>query len=124
MRLTRKEFEALVKRAVRRIPQEFRRHLRDVAVVVRDRPGKRLMRELEIPEGDDLFGYYEGTPLTERSVSQSQRYPDAIYLFKRPLEGSCETRQELEEEIEITVRHELGHYLGIEEERLAELGYE
>ena len=124
MRLSRKEFEALVKRAIRRIPREFRGHLRDVAVMVRDRPGKRLLTELEISEGDDLFGYYEGTPLTERSVSGPLEFPGSIYLFQRPLESACETRPELQNEIEITVRHELGHYLGIEEERLAELGYD
>jgi predicted Zn-dependent protease with MMP-like domain len=124
MRLTRKEFEALVKLAILRIPRKFRDHLKDVMVVVRDRPGKRLLRELEIPEGDDLFGYYEGTPLTERSVSESLEYPGAIYLFQRPLEAACETRQELQNEVEITVRHELGHYLGMEEEQLAELGYD
>lgn len=124
MRLSRKEFEALVKRAIKRIPRKFRDHLKDVMVVVRDHPGKRLLRELEIPEGDDLFGYYEGIPLTGRCVSEPLEYPGAIYLFQRPLEATCETRQELQNEVEITVRHELGHYLGMEEERLAELGYD
>ncbi len=50
-------------------------------------------------------------------------YPDTIFIFQEPLEQMCETRKELEREIEITVVHEVAHFLGIEEERLAELGY-
>jgi predicted Zn-dependent protease with MMP-like domain len=50
-------------------------------------------------------------------------YPDTIILFQEPLERMCETIEELEEQIEITVVHEIAHFLGITEERLAELGY-
>jgi len=51
-------------------------------------------------------------------------YPDSIILFKEPLEDACETIEELTEEIEITVVHEVAHFFGIGEERLVELGYE
>ena len=51
-------------------------------------------------------------------------YPDTIYIFKGPLEEMCASLEELEEEIEITVVHEIAHFIGISEERLAELGYE
>jgi len=50
-------------------------------------------------------------------------YPDTIFIFQEPLEGMCSTLDELEREIEITVVHEVAHFLGIGDDRLAELGY-
>jgi predicted Zn-dependent protease with MMP-like domain len=51
-------------------------------------------------------------------------YPDAIHLFQEPLQEMCADLEELEREIEITVVHEIAHYLGFDEDRLAELGYD
>jgi predicted Zn-dependent protease with MMP-like domain len=59
----------------------------------------------------------------DRSVVYPPLYPDTIILFQEPLERMCNTIDELEEQIEITVVHEIAHFLGISEERLAELGY-
>ena len=66
---------------------------------------------------------YRGTALVDRSVFYPPLYPDAIILFQEPLEKMCNTIDELEEQIEITVVHEIAHFLGMSEERLAELGY-
>ena len=75
--------------------------------------------------GDEtLFGIFEGTPLIERSVTSPPLFPDSILLFQEPLEEACETIGELEEEIEVTVVHEIAHFVGMSEERLAELGYD
>ena len=61
--------------------------------------------------------------MIERSITAPPLYPDTIFLFQGPLEEMCETVEELEEQIEITVVHEVAHYIGMDEERLAELGY-
>lgn len=124
MKLTRAEFESVVRRAVGRIPRRFRRYLGEVAIVVRSRPSEKLLRELDFPPDESLLGLYEGTPRTERSVSDPLRYPDTIFLFQLPIEEMCETVEEIMKEVEITVVHELAHYMGIDDERLAELGYE
>jgi predicted Zn-dependent protease with MMP-like domain len=58
-----------------------------------------------------------------RSVFAPPLYPDTIFIFQEPLEGMCSTLDELEREIEITVVHEVAHFLGIGEDRLSELGY-
>ena len=71
-----------------------------------------------------LLGLFQGVPLIERSVTSPPLFPDTIFLFQEPLEEMCETIEELEEQIEITVVHEVAHYIGMDEERLAELGYE
>jgi len=82
-----------------------------------------MMREMGIHPDECPLGLFQGVPLIERSATTPPLYPDMIYLFQEPLEEMCDTREELEEEIEITVVHEVAHYIGMTEERLAELGY-
>ena len=92
-------------------------------VSVQQRPSAELLEEMGLPPEELLLGVYQGTPLGERSVAEPPLYPDVILLFQEPLEAVCETIEEMEREIEITVVHEVAHFLGIGEERLAELGY-
>jgi predicted Zn-dependent protease with MMP-like domain len=73
---------------------------------------------------ETLLGLFQGTSQIERSVTSPPLFPDTIFLFQEPLEEMCETAEELEEEIEITIVHEIAHALGMSEEKLAELGYE
>jgi predicted Zn-dependent protease with MMP-like domain len=82
-----------------------------------------MLEEMGYPPDEPLLGVYWGVPLNERSAAEPPLYPDTIYIFKAPLEEMCETIEELEEEIEITVAHEVAHFLGMSEEELAALGY-
>jgi predicted Zn-dependent protease with MMP-like domain len=98
-------FEEHVRRALDSLPRELAKGLENVAVVI----------EEEDPEDPDLFGLWES----------SEYMPDKISIFRRPLlEEFGDDPEELEREIRITVLHELGHYFGIDEDRIAELGYE
>lgn len=124
MKISDEEFDAIVQKAVKRIPGEIRRHLDNIIITVRKRPTTTMLRDLGIEYDDDLLGLFQGVPLTERSITSPPLFPDTIYLFQEPLEDMCETVEELEEEIEITVVHEVAHYIGMDEERLIELGYE
>ncbi len=123
IRLSPKEFRGLVERAVARIPWDIRRHLENMVITVERRPSPELLEEVGVPPGETLLGLYDGVPLTERSVTDPPLYPDTIYLFQEPLEELCSTREELIEEIEITVVHEVAHALGLSDKRLEELGY-
>lgn len=123
MRISDREFERIVNRALDDIPEELMRHVRNVAIRVEDRPSRELLEEMELPDDEPLLGVYTGEALPEKSVSFPSFYPDTIVLFKEPLEEFCRDARELQEEIEITVVHEIAHYFGISEERLAELGY-
>jgi predicted Zn-dependent protease with MMP-like domain len=107
-------FEDHVRAALDSLPPELARGLVNVAVVVED----------EHPEDPDLLGLYEGIPLTERGSGGYAELPDRITIYRLPLEESFPDPQALEEEIRITVLHELAHYFGIDEDRLAELGYD
>jgi len=123
MKLTMRRFEQAVERAIASIPEEIRAYLRNITISVENQPSRELMDDMGIPPGETLFGVYTGIPLPERSVTEPPLYPDEILIFKEPLEGFCRDLEELEEEIEITVVHEVAHYLGLSEGRLAELGY-
>ena len=76
-----------------------------------------------IPRIPISSGLYEGTPLPERSSAAAGHLPDQITIYRLPLEESFPDPDELEEEIRITVLHELAHYFGIDEDRLDQLGY-
>ncbi len=106
-------FEDHVRAALDSLPPEVADALRNVAVVVED----------ENADDPDLFGLYEGVPLPERG-DEAGALPDRIAIYRRPLEDEFPDPLELQREIRITVLHEIGHYFGLDEDRLAELGYE
>jgi predicted Zn-dependent protease with MMP-like domain len=105
-------FEEHVRAALDALPPHLAAALENVAVVVED----------ENPEDPDLFGLYQGVPLPERGDAAGL-LPDKISIYRIPLEESFPDPDELEAEIRITVLHELAHYFGLDEDRIAELGY-
>jgi predicted Zn-dependent protease with MMP-like domain len=106
-------FEDVVRAALDELPPAIAAGLENVAVVVED----------ENVEDPDLYGLFEGIPLTEGG-SIAGDLPSRIAIYRRPLEADFDDVDELRDEIRITVLHELGHYFGLDEDRLAELGYE
>ena len=122
--LSDEEFEAAVGNALDAIPNDLAAELDNVVVLVRDEP--ELLTELDYDADGlpTLLGLYDGVPLTERDDSWSMVLPDRILVFKGPLERWCSTREELVEEIEVTVIHEIAHHFGIDDDRLHELGWE
>ncbi len=123
-KLSPREFDRAVQRAVGRIPREIRKHLDNMVISVQKRPSKELLEEMGLPPDEPLLGVYTGASLLERSHFDMMQYPDTIQIFQEPLEEMCESLEELEEEIEITVVHEVAHFIGMTEEELFELGYE
>ena len=124
MKLNQKEFDKAVRRAYKRIPAEIRDRMENVVLTVKKRPAQEMLEEMGYPPDEPLLGLYDGASLREHSFfSAPPLHPDTIYIFQEPLEEMCESLSELEWEIEITVVHEVAHFLGISEERLEELGY-
>jgi predicted Zn-dependent protease with MMP-like domain len=114
-------FEALVDAALSRIPAPFDRALEEVAIVIADEPDERQRRENELGPDDTLYGLYEGVPRTEWGADWVT-VPNRITLFRLPLEGDFADPDDLADEVRTTVIHELAHHLGIDDERLEELG--
>lgn len=118
MWVSRKRFEELVERAVEELPEFFKEKLENVAIVIEDVPPPEVQREL----GPDILGLYQGVPLPERSVWSQYPYPDVIAIYQRNIEAICRSEAEIIQQIKETVMHEIGHYFGLDEEKLRELG--
>lgn len=114
-------FERLVDRALASIPSPFHESLDEVAVVIEDWPSDEQLVENDLDPDDVLYGLYEGVPRTEWAADWSVT-PNRITLFRVPLEEDFPDPDELAQEVRITVVHELAHHLGIDDERLDELG--
>jgi len=115
------DFYELVERAVDGLPPELSRLLDNVAIVVDEWPDYSTPLVSGGP-GETLYGLYEGVPLTERGAGYFGVLPDKITIFRGPLERDF-AKDELEEQVRITVVHEIAHYFGFDEERLEDLGW-
>lgn len=112
-----KDFDAVVKRAIASLPVDFGDRLSNVVISVQDYASDEMLDEME---EDELLGVYIGTPLTERGYSDSFLLPDQIILFQGALEDACQTDEELEDEIRVTLVHEVGHFFGLDEDEIEE----
>ena len=117
-------FDNVLRQALDDLPGMFRESLRNVAIVVEDRPPDWLLDELDLPPGETIYGFYHGIPLPERSVLDSGNLPDRISVYRGPLMEDFQDPGELARQIRTTLLHEIGHYFGMDEEDLARLGYE
>ena len=116
--MTREHFEALVEEAFRAIPREFRRRLKNVAIVVETEPSAALLAEMDVEPPGTLFGLYQGTPLTQRTWDYGNRLPDRIVLFQGPITEGAADEDEVFDTIAETLIHEAGHYFGMSEEQI------
>jgi predicted Zn-dependent protease with MMP-like domain len=114
-------FERLVEHALAGIPMPFAAALDEVAIVIEEAPSPEQLRDNDLPPDEWLYGLYEGVPRTEWGADWAT-LPNKISLFRFPLEADFPDPEDLEEEVRITVIHELAHHLGIDDDRLHELG--
>ena len=105
-------FEEMVATALDSLPAELGRLMNNVAVTVEHDPG---------PPG--LLGLYEGIPLTSRTSQYAGVLPDHITIYRLAICAICRTEDEVADEVRRTVIHEVAHHFGIDDDRLAELGW-
>ncbi len=118
--MRRDQFEELVRQALRSIPPTFRDRIENLAIIVEDEPADALLDDMEVPDGETLFGLYHGVPLTQRRWDDGNRLPDQITIFQGPHEREYGD-DELVTAIGETLIHEIGHYFGMSEEELDEI---
>jgi predicted Zn-dependent protease with MMP-like domain len=116
--VTHTEFEALVERALRRLPRQFKDRITNVAVVVEDWADEETLEELGIEPPDTLYGLYRGTDLTRRDSSYGNVLPDTIHIYQGPIEEDCTDPDEMAELVLDTVIHEIGHYFGLDDDTM------
>jgi predicted Zn-dependent protease with MMP-like domain len=119
--LAHRPFESLVDEALAAIPMPFAAALDEVAIVIDDEPDEATLATYGMMPGETLYGAYDGVPRTEWGADGAP-IPDRIVLFRLPLEADFPDPDDLADEVWITVVHELAHHLGIDDERLHELG--
>jgi len=117
------DFARLVEQALEDLPAPFAEALDEVPVEIRPRPTRRQLTSLGLDADQLLLGLYHGRPRTERSVEDSGRLPDTIYIFQEDVELACDSEAALIREVRKTVLHELGHHFGMTEDDLDRLGY-
>ena len=111
--LNPQQFEREIVKALDLLPPELTRLMDNVIVVAED----------QHPEEPDLLGLYEGIPLTERDGYGLMDLPDRVSIYRLPLLDMCQSTDELIEEIQITVIHEIAHHFGIDDDQLHEMGW-
>ena len=116
------EFEALVVQALDDLPDFFKQKLSNVEVVVADWPTLAERRSVGLKPGSLLLGLYQGIPLTRRTGSYNLVLPDKITIFRGSIQRVCHTHQQIVDQVQHTVKHELAHHFGISDDRLRELG--
>ncbi len=123
MKLPPGEFADLVQRALEDIPEPLIAFMRDVTIDIEPTPDGRVCERAGVGDPRHLLGFYQGTPLTHRSVEHLARLPDRITIYQFNIERLCRSHKQIIQQVRKTVFHEVGHHFGLDEEDLAELGY-
>ncbi len=113
-------FERSAAEALENLPRSIREYVENVPLLIEDFPAEDLIRGENV--SPQILGIFIGIPRTEAGVTEPTEDMDRVILFKKNLEKVCRDRSDLIEQIQVTVKHEIGHYLGLDEEDLERLG--
>lgn len=116
------DFGSAIQQALDELPPELRRHIANVAIVVEEQADIETLVLAGVDDPLDLFGFYHGIPLTERTHDYGLVLPDKISIYRRPILHACKTEDKVRACIKQTVRHELAHYFGWDDDQLEEMG--
>ncbi len=120
VRIGEQDFRRVAAEAFDNLPRSIREYVEDVPLLVEDWPSQELIDAENV--SPQILGMYVGTPRTELECSQQAADLTRVILFKRNLEKVARDESELREQIQITVRHEIGHHLGLSEDDLERHG--
>ena len=113
-------FARAIDASIANLPRSIRERVEGVSIIVEDFPTVELVRDERI--SPQTLGLFMGVPRTEALLTDQPLDLDRILLYKQNLEKVCRDEEDLIEQIQITVRHEVGHYLGLDEDDLERLG--
>jgi predicted Zn-dependent protease with MMP-like domain/Flp pilus assembly protein TadD len=121
--LTPADFDSAVEDALAELPEQVRRYLSNVAIAVEDLPADDDLLGSSPPLSPSILGVFRGSPLGQKaSPDPWSHFPSSIVLYQRNLERFARDEDELIHEIGVTLVHEVGHFLGLDEDDLWELG--
>jgi predicted Zn-dependent protease with MMP-like domain len=123
VKLSATAFEAAVEHALEAMPEEVRRYLANVPITVEDLPSDDDLRGSDPPLSPTILGIFRGAPYGQKGAGDPwSHFPSSIVLYQRNLERFARDREELVEQIEVTLLHEVGHFLGLDEGELFDRG--
>ncbi|MDT8068026.1 MAG: metallopeptidase family protein [Terriglobia bacterium] len=114
--MERERFTKLVEEALDSLPREFRKRIKNVAVLVEDLPPEQRGRPRTL-----RLGLFHGVPTTRKSVFDLPTGPDYVVLYQKNIEAVCSSEDEIRHQVRQTVIHEIGHYFGMSEEQLKDV---
>jgi len=115
--MNKSAFEKIVRHALRQLPPRFKQKLKNISIEIEDRPSPALLKDMQIESGS-LFGLYQGVPLPDREWNYGNALPDRIVIYQHPIEAAVHSPEEIELIVIDTVRHEVGHYFGFDDDTL------
>jgi len=121
MKLSLREFEDAVLSALKSLPIALKDKMKNIDVVVEEEASRETLEKMELRSPRELLGLYQGIPLDRRGFYYGNVLPDKITLFKNSIEATCRNKEEVEKKVREVVIHEVGHYFGLDDERLEEL---
>lgn len=116
------ELMQLVDDLIEELPEDIRSGLDNVSMLIQDLPTPEQLRRVRIQPDRLLLGLYEGTPLSKQSVFHAMTFPAAIILFRANIERVAGNRENVKDELRLTLFHEIGHHLGFNEDDLRQRG--
>ena len=120
-KIPREQFEMLVRKLIEELPVIVRDRMKNIDVVLEDWPSPIQLAGTGIDHMDQLLGLYEGIPVSER-YGYDMVLPDKISLFREPLQGICNSLDELTSEVRQTIIHEVAHHFGLSDEQIERKG--
>lgn len=116
MHISKQQFEKYVAEALDDLPEKFQKHINNLAVFVEDYPSRQQMEKAKLQGREHviLLGLYEGYHQAKR-LNVGPVFPDRITIFQKPIEGICQTEEQLKRQIFSTVNHEIAHHFGSDE---------
>jgi predicted Zn-dependent protease with MMP-like domain len=120
--VSQEQFEEIVGRAIDALPEKYGKRLDNVAFVTADVPTPQQRTKMHLRDHETLYGLYEGIPQTVRGGGYSLVLPDKITIFKRPIEYTSNSVEEVNEKVRKTVWHEVAHHFGLDHDQIDRLG--
>jgi predicted Zn-dependent protease with MMP-like domain len=112
-------FAKLVQQAIADLPPPYAKLMDTIAVSVEEEPSREVLDDLDLEDGEELMGLYQGHSLTDSSFFSAEgAQPACIFIYRGPILRQCETADEVVQEVYDTVIHELGHHVGLDDEEM------
>lgn len=119
--MEKEKFEELVEEALDKIPKKFKKLLKNLAVIVEEKPKRETYDQTGAPPFSTILGTYHGVPFKHRGPFYGNLPPDVIVIYKKSIENICSTEEQIKDKVREVVFHEIGHYFGLSEKDLYEI---